>query len=81
MAAYLKTRAKNIFNRILKIPEKEYYAHIIHTSSRIALTTTIVLVLFGFVFYLIMERNATLLEHKTITGKIVTSLFGSTRST
>jgi trk system potassium uptake protein len=77
VAAYIKTRTKNIFNRLLKVPEKEYYAHIIHTSSRIALTTTIFLLVFGFIAYLILERNATLLDHKTVTGKIVTSLFGS----
>jgi trk system potassium uptake protein len=77
IAAYIRTRTKNIFSRLVKIPEKEYFAHIIHTSSRIALTTTIVLLVFGFVSYFLMERNATLLEHQSITGKIVTSLFGS----
>jgi len=75
--AYIRTRTKNVFSRLVKIPEKEYYAHILHTSSRIALTTTIVLLIFGFVSYLLMERNATLTEHESITGKIVTSLFGS----
>lgn len=77
IAAYIRTRTENIFCRLVKIPEKQYLAHIIHTSSRIALTTTIVLIAFGFVSYLIMERNATLSDHETITGKFVTSLFGS----
>ena len=61
----------------MKIPQKEYFAHIIHTSSRLALATTFILLAFGLVAYFVFERNATLTEHTSVTGKFVTSLFGS----
>jgi trk system potassium uptake protein len=77
IAAYVRTRTKNFFCRIMNIPQKEYFAHIMHTSSRIALATTFILLILGFVSYFILERNATLTEHTSITGKLVTSLFGS----
>jgi Trk-type K+ transport system membrane component len=77
IAAYVRTRTKNLFCRVMKIPQKEYFAHIMHTSSRIALATTFILLMFGFILYFIFERNATLTEHPSITGKVITSLFGS----
>jgi Trk-type K+ transport system membrane component len=47
------------------------------TTSKLALVTTGVLILFGFVAYLLFEQNATLSQHPSTWGKIVTAFFGA----
>ncbi|MBL7873824.1 MAG: ATPase [Cyclobacteriaceae bacterium] len=75
--SFFRIRAANILYRLLKNPIKEYRTRIIQVNSKIALTTTFILLVFGFVTYLIFEQDATLLEHPTLMGKLVTSFFGS----
>lgn len=77
IAMFLRVKIGNIIFRMLKLPEKEYHANVIHTSSRIALTTTMLLLLVGFVAYGILELDASLKDHPSFIGKIVTSFFGS----
>jgi Trk-type K+ transport system membrane component len=54
-----------------------YKPWVLNLNSRIALFTTLVLVLVGFLFMLINEYNNTLAEHNGF-GKIVTALFSAT---
>jgi potassium uptake TrkH family protein len=75
--SFFRTKAVNILNRILKNPMQEFHTRIIQVNSKIALTTTFILLAVGFVTYFIFEQNASLLEHPTLFGKLVTSLFGS----
>jgi trk system potassium uptake protein TrkH len=77
VAMYLRIRIGNLLFKILKIPEKEYHANVLHTSSRLALTTTIILLATGFFVYGILETNASLKQHPTVIGKIVTSFFAA----
>ncbi len=73
----IRTRITNIVRRLLKIPPKEHVAHILHTSSRLALTTSLILLTSGFIAYSILENNASLQQHPTLIGKIATSFFGA----
>ncbi len=75
--SFIRTKMSNILNRLLKNPLQEYHTRIIQVNSKIALTTTFILLVFGFCSYLIFEQNASLAEHPTLFGKFVTSFFGS----
>lgn len=73
----IRIRATNFFRKILKMPGRESQTHIVHVSSKLAIATSAILLIFGFVTYLIFEQNATLVQHPTVWGKFVTSVFGS----
>jgi len=73
----IRKRAMNGIYIILNIPNKKRHEHIINTSSRLALFTTVILLVIGFIAYLVFEIDGSLKQHPTTTGKIVTSLFGS----
>jgi potassium uptake TrkH family protein len=75
--SFIRTKATNILNRLLKNPPQEFHTRLIQVNSKIALTTTFILLVFGFCTYLIFEQNASLAEHPTLFGKFVTSFFGS----
>jgi Trk-type K+ transport system membrane component len=46
-------------------------------NARLALVVTLFLLAFGFVAYFVFEQTATLTQHPTLAGKIITSFFGS----
>jgi Trk-type K+ transport system membrane component len=73
----IRIRATNFVRKILKNPQRETYTHIIHVSSKLAIATSAILLVFGFFSYLIFEQSGTLQQHPTIWGKLVTALFGS----
>lgn len=75
--SFFQTKAINVLNRFLKNPMLESQTRIIQINSKIALATTLILLVVGFGTYLIFEQDASLLEHPTVFGKLVTSLFGS----
>lgn len=74
--SYLKSKIIKLFNKITGNPDEENYSHIFSTTSKLALMTTAILLVFGFTTYFLFELNYTLKEHSTW-GKIVTSIFGS----
>ena len=73
----IRIRATNFGRKILKMPGRESPTHIVHVSSKLAIATSGILLAFGFVTYLIFEQNTTLVQHPTVWGKLVTSVFGS----
>lgn len=73
----IRIRTMNFFHKALKIRKQEKYARIIHINSRLAIYTSAILLVFGFVTYLLFEQHTTLTEHPTTWGKIVTAFFGS----
>lgn len=73
----IRIKATNFMKKILRIPGRESHTHIIHVSSKLAVATSALLLIFGFFTYLIFEQNATLDQHPTVWGKIVTSVFGA----
>ncbi len=56
---------------------RAYLPNIIILNSRLALVVSGFLLVIGFVSYLLFEQSATLTEHPTVIGKVVTSFFGS----
>jgi len=74
---FLRIRTMSLFARIIKNPASEAATRIIKVNSRLALTTSIILLVIGFISYFSLEYNASLQDHPTLIGKIVTSFFGS----
>lgn len=70
---YLKTYILELFSK--KIIHKR--VPIVTLNSKIVIYTTIILLFVGWVFLFISEYNNTLLDHKTIFGKITTTAFNS----
>jgi Trk-type K+ transport system membrane component len=74
---FLKIRAKNLFWYMSCSGRREYLPNVIMLNSRLALVVSGILLLIGFVSYLIFEQSGTLLQHPTVIGKIATAFFGS----
>src|SRR5690606_20352546 len=72
---FIRVRAINLIKRIVGDPIPELHTNILHTSSRLALTTYFILLFAGFVCFLLLEYNNTLREHTSTFGKITTSFF------
>ena len=75
--AYLKIKAKNVYRRIFKIPMRDHIPRLININSRLALVVSGILIIVGLVTYIVFEQNATLRQHPTFFGKLVTSFFGA----
>ena len=75
--AYLKIKAKNAYRRIFKIPMRDHIPRLININSRLALVVTGILTVIGLVTYILFEQNASLRQHPTFIGKLVTSFFGA----
>jgi trk system potassium uptake protein len=74
---YLKIKTSNLICRIKGSSQIKHFPNLIYFNARLALVISGLLLLFGFIAYLLFEQNATLQQHPTLTGKIVTSFFGS----
>jgi Trk-type K+ transport system membrane component len=72
--------AKHYFvNRLLRLNKRRevlYKAHVISLNTKLVLYTTIVLLITGTLFFLVLENNNTLAEHHGI-GKLITAFFGA----
>jgi trk system potassium uptake protein TrkH len=75
--SFLRIKTTSLFARITKSQAPEALTRIIQVNSRLALFTTLVLLIAGFIFFFIFEYNTSLKEHPTWMGKVVTSFFGS----
>lgn len=75
--SYFRIKFAKLLTRVTKNPVPESMTRIIQVNSRLALITTLILLVTGFVAYFFFEYNLSLKEHTTWTGKIVTSFFGS----
>lgn len=67
--------AFNLFNKLVYRRPFAFKVWIIGFNSRIIGYTTALLLVFGFMSVLLLEYNNLLAEHKSIWGKLVTSLF------
>jgi len=70
---YLKTYIIELFDK--KIIHKQ--VPIITLNTKIVIYTTIILLFTGWIFLFISEYNNTMLEHKTLFGKITNAAFNS----
>jgi potassium uptake TrkH family protein len=75
--SFIRIKAFTLFSRAIKNPVREKMTRIIQVNSKLALTTTIILLLTGFILYFSFEYNTSLKDHPTLFGKVVTSFFGS----
>jgi Trk-type K+ transport system membrane component len=75
--AYIRGKAYLIRSRLLGMPLEGHRTRIMEVNSKIALWTTLILLVSGTILYFVFEYNASLKEHDTLLGKIVTSIFGS----
>ncbi len=75
--SYVRGKANSIGNRLLGNARQENPTRVIQVNSKIALWTTLILLISGTLLYFAFEHNATLKEHPTFTGKIITSIFGA----
>ena len=74
---YLKIKVSNIIRILLKKPDREHFPKVININSRLALVVSAVLLVIGFITFLLFEQNATLDDHPTWYGRIVTSFFAA----
>jgi len=75
--SYIRGKIYRIQGRLLGIPVEGHRTRIVEVNSKIALWTTLILLISGTILYFVFELNASLKEHETVVGKIVTSIFGS----
>ncbi|WP_335966763.1 potassium transporter TrkG [Galbibacter sp. PAP.153] len=71
--SYLKTYIFNLFNR----EHKAQLVRLITLNSKIVMTTTMLLLISGFVFFYFNESSNTLVEHNSTFGKITATAFQS----
>jgi potassium uptake TrkH family protein len=74
---YINVKIANLINRIRGNRQIKHIPNLIFLNARLALVVSGFLLIIGFVAYLLFEQDATLQQHPTWTGKIVTSFFGS----
>jgi trk system potassium uptake protein len=74
---YIRIVSMKPVYRALKIPFHESAVHILDSTAKLALITTGILLVFGFTAYVLFEQDASLKQHPSTLGKIVTSFFGS----
>lgn len=73
---FFRYKIKSIFKKLYLKRTDTYKTWIINLNTKIVLTTTVSLLVLGTMFFILLEYNNTLAEHKTLFGKIVTSFFG-----
>lgn len=75
--SWLRIKLINMTNHLLKNEVHISPVRVIQINSKLAMITSLFLLIFGFVGYLFFEQQATLQQHPTWWGKIVTSFFGA----
>ncbi|MBX2916671.1 MAG: ATPase [Cyclobacteriaceae bacterium] len=75
--SYFRRKFVRLINRLLHNPLRESQTRIIQVNSKIALWASLILLVTGMTCYLVFEYNASLQEHTSVGGKIVTAIFGS----
>ncbi|WP_165957998.1 TrkH family potassium uptake protein [Segetibacter sp. 3557_3] len=74
---YIKIRTINLVRLVARNPKREHFPNIILLNSRLALVVNMILLVFGFIAYMLFEQENTLAEHPTIVGKLATCFFGT----
>lgn len=74
---WIRIKGINFLNRLLGSENRLSPVRVIQINSKLAMVTTFSLLVFGAIGYYFFELNATLTQHPTTWGKVVTSFFGS----
>jgi len=75
--SFIRIKFSSLTARIIRHSTPEAMTRIIQVNSKLALTTTIILLIAGFILYFTFEYNNSLQDHPSLIGKVVTSFFGS----
>lgn len=75
--SYIRTKTVKFFARMTKSVTRDNFTRVLQVNSKLAIGTTITLLIIGFVSYLVFEFDGTLRDHPTAMGKIVTAFFGA----
>lgn len=75
--SYMEIRLTNAWWRLRGLGKRTYIPRLININSRLALVTTSILLVAGFLAYWAFERAGTLQQHPGLWGKLVTCLFGA----
>ncbi len=78
MMDYIREKIGNLFKRYVS-HERNYRKRprIVTLNSKIVIYTTLILTVFGTLFFFFAEYNNTLAEHKSFFGKVITAFFGA----
>lgn len=74
---YVRVKVQNLVHRLRGDIKREHFPGLSFLNSRLALHVSGVLLLLGFIAYFVFEQSASLADHPSLEGKIVTSIFGS----
>lgn len=74
---FLKEKTIGLVRKLFRLPTEKMYTKILQVNSKLAMSTSAILLFVGFITYLLFEQENTLAHHPTMWGKIVTSFFGS----
>ncbi len=77
---YIWFTIKKYFFKIFQYEDFRYPAHVVTLNTKIVITTTFCLLIFGTVFYYISEYHSSLSEHSSFYGKWIVSFFSSATS-
>jgi len=74
---YLKYSLKKYIRRIIFRQQPQHNVWIINLNTRIAVSTSFILLLLGTAFFFLFEYNGVLAEHTSVGGKLTTAFFAS----
>ena len=74
---YLKIKVNNLLRALLRNPVREHFPKVININSRLSLVVSGILLVIGFVAFLVFEQNDTLRDHPTWYGRLATSFFAA----
>jgi len=74
---YLRIRITNFTRVLVRNPVREHFPRVININSRLALVVSGVLLAIGFIAFLLFEQRATLSDHPTWYGRLITAFFAS----
>jgi len=78
LSDYSVEKVQGILSRyVLRQSKYRHRVRIVTLNSRIVVYTTLILLVFGTVFFFFSERTNALTDHPTMWGKLVTSFFGA----
>ncbi len=77
LCRYIKIRMVNFSRVVARNPKREHFPNVILLNSRLALVVNMLLLVFGFITYILFEQQNTLAQHPSTFGKLVTCFFGS----
>lgn len=75
--SYLRLKIRRMINRLNNTTVPDLKTRVVQVNSKLAITTTAILLAVGFVAYLLLEQDGTLRDHDTLIGQLVTAFFGS----